>query len=298
MRFVVTGSSGFIGKHLSDKLDGSMPFDISHKDAIGYGDITILDEVINASKDCDGIIHLAAISRVVDCEDNPKKCIDVNINGTINVLHAAIKNNINWVGVVTTGEVQWIENDEIQSFKKIDNLYGVSKLTSELLVDVVGTKANLKSTIYRICSAVFGEGDNPKKVLPLFIRNSLNGEDITIYDVESEWDFIHVDDVVDAIKKYIFDKKESKDCIKEINIFSGMRLDLLSLAKLIKYLSDSSSKIYFENSSIDKVTTAEFNKIVKKKKISGKFLSQVSELITYKLRDIENVTSNENNFKK
>ena len=245
MRFVITGSSGFIGKHLSDKLDRSMPFDISHKDVIGYGDITMLDEVINASKDCDGIIHLAAISRVADCEDDPKNCIDVNINGTINVLHAAIKNNINWVGVVTTGEVQWIENHEIQSFKKIDNLYGVSKLTTELLVDVVGTKANLKSTIYRICSAVFGEGDNPKKVLPLFIRNSLNGEDIKIYDVESEWDFIHVDDVVEEIKKSIFNNKESKDRIKEINIFSGIRLDLLSLAKLIHYLSGSSSKIYF-----------------------------------------------------
>ena len=96
MRFVVTGSSGFIGKHLSGKLGDSIPFDRFPENAIGYGDITILDDIINASKDCDGIIHLAAISRVSDCEDNPKRCIDVNINGTINVLHAAIKNNINW----------------------------------------------------------------------------------------------------------------------------------------------------------------------------------------------------------
>ena len=187
MKILVTGSSGFIGKHLLDKLDGCIPFDRFPENAIGNGDITILDDIINASKDCDGIIHLAAISRVSDCEDNPKSCVDVNINGTLNVLLSAIKNNINWIGVVTTGEIEWIENQEIQSFKKIDNLYGVSKLTTELLVDVVGTKANLKSTIYRICSAVFGEGNNPKKVLPLFISKSINGEDITIYDVESEW---------------------------------------------------------------------------------------------------------------
>ena len=57
-----------------------MPFDISHKDAIGYGDITILDEVINASKDCDGIIHLAAISRISDCDNNPKSCIGYKID--------------------------------------------------------------------------------------------------------------------------------------------------------------------------------------------------------------------------
>ena len=260
-------------------MDGSIPFDRFPENFIGSGDITVLDDIINASKGCDGIIHLAAISRISDCEDNPKSCIDVNINGTLNVLLSAIKNNINWVGVVTTDEVQWGERQEIQSFKKIDNLYGVTKLTAELIVDVVGAKANLKSTVYRLSSVVFGEGDNPRKVLPLFINKSINGEDITINDVESDWDFIHVDDVIDAIKKSILDKKESKDCIKEINIFSGLRLDLLSLAKLIKYLSNSSSKIFFENSPIDKVTTAEYNKILKKKKISEKFLSQLSNLI-------------------
>ena len=190
-------------------MDGSIPFDRFPENFIGSGDITILDDIINASKGCDGIIHLAAISRISDCEDNPKSCIDVNINGTLNVLLSAIRNNINWVGVVTTDEVQWAERQEIQSFKKIDNLYGVTKLTAELIVDVVGAKANLKSTVYRLSSVVFGEGDNLRKALPLFINKSINGEDITINDVESDWDFIHVDDVIDAIKKSIFDKKES-----------------------------------------------------------------------------------------
>ena len=264
-------------------MDGSIPFDKFPENSKGTGDITVLDDIINASKDCNGILHLAAISNVLDCEDNPKNCIDVNINGTLNVVLSAIKNNINWIGVVTTGEVQWLERQEIQSFKKINNLYGVSKLTTELIVDIFGSKANLKPTIYRIRSAVFGEGDNPRKVLPLFISKLINREDITIYDVESDWDFIHIDDVVDAIKKSIFDKKESKDCNKEINIFSGTRLDLLSLAKLIKYLSNSSSKIYFENTSIDKVKTAEYNKLVKNKKISEKFLCQLSNLIAINL---------------
>ena len=285
MKIVVTGSSGFIGKNLLNKLDGSIPFDNSDEKIIGNSDITILDDVINASKDCDGIIHLAAISRVSDCEEDPKKCIDVNINGTLNVLQAAIKNDINWIGVVTTGEVQWIENGDIQSFKKIDNVYGISKLTSELLVNAMSKNLNLKSTIYRISSVVFGENDNPKKVFPLFISKSINGEDIKIHDTTSEWDFIHVDDVINLIKKSIFDKKERIDSnlINEINIFSGIRLDLLSLAKIINYLSDSKSKIYFKKSSIDKVTTEEFNKIIKKRKITEKFLSKVKELIDSKL---------------
>ena len=287
MKFVVTGSSGFIGNHLLDSLNEGMPFDLSSENSIESGDITILDNMINGSKNCDGIIHLAAISRVSDCEDDPKKCIDVNINGTLNVIQAAIKNNINWVGIVTTGEVKWIENNKIQSFNKIHNVYGVSKLASELLVDVICNKAGLRSTIFRISSVVFGEGDNPKKVFPLFVTSSLNGEDILINDSLSEWDFIYVDDVVNHIKKSAYEEKISKSLSEELNIFSGIRLDLLSLAMIIKYLTNSSSKINYQSESIEKVTDEDFNKIVIKRKLSKKFINQINKVITYNRKDIK-----------
>ena len=40
------------------------------------------------------IIHLAAISKDKDCNANPNLCIDVNINGTLNLIHAAKKKSI------------------------------------------------------------------------------------------------------------------------------------------------------------------------------------------------------------
>ena len=112
-----------------------------------------------------------------------------------------------------------------------------------------------------------------------FIRKSINGEDISINDSVSEWDFMHVEDVVNFIKKSAFENKENTGFIEDINIFSGIRLDLLSLAKIIKYLSGSSSKINYENQLIKKVTNTEFDKIVIERKISKKFLNQVKELI-------------------
>jgi nucleoside-diphosphate-sugar epimerase len=286
MKLLLTGASGFIGQHLLNDLNDVIRFDKSsgNKNIL---DVTLLDDVITASKGCNGIIHMAAISRVSDCENDPKKCIDVNVNGTLNILDAAVKNNLEWIGLVSSGEVQWIENNEVQSFKKINNIYGISKLACEMLVDVIGNKSGLKSTIYRISSVVFGENDNPDKVLPLFVTKSINGDDIRINDASYEWDFIHVDEVVNVIKKSIYDKKESEDYIKEINIFSGIRLDLLSLAKIISYLSSSTSKIYLIDSLVDKVTSSEFNKIVKQRKISDEFLSKVSDLISSKLLSIK-----------
>ena len=153
MKMLITGSSGFIGRTLVKNIEG-IPCDISSSDTKPNCDVTNVDDIINSSKDCDGIIHLAALSRVADCESEPQICIDINIKGTLNVIQAAVKNKINWVGIVTTGEVKWIENREIQSFKRINNVYGISKLAGELLLDVYTEKTNLQSTIFRISSVV------------------------------------------------------------------------------------------------------------------------------------------------
>ena len=67
--------------------------------------------------------------------------------------------------------------------------------------------------------------------------------------------------------------------MKEVNILSGMQLDLLSLSKVIHYLTDSSSTIHYGNESINKVTLLEFEDIVNKRKLTKKFISQVKSTI-------------------
>jgi len=286
MKIIVTGSSGFIGKHLSKRLTDNVVFDNNEEEG---GDIRNKKDVANASKGCDGIIHLAAISRVSDCESDPFKCVDININGTLNVIQSAVDNNIGWVGIVTTGEVEWIENNDVKSFKRINNVYGVSKLTGELLLDVYRDKTDLKSTVYRISSVVFGFGDNPNKVFPLFVKKALVNEDLKINDTLSEWDFIHVDDVVASILETVCINKEQDGCPKEVNIFSGVRLDLLTLAKIIHYLSDSSSTIYYEESSKGKINNDSFRRIIKDKKIPGGFIDQVKDVIAKYSDVVDNV---------
>ena len=104
MKMLITGSSGFIGRTLVKNIEG-IPCDISSSDTKPNCDVTNVDDIINSSKDCDGIIHLAALSRVADCESEPQICIDININGTKKVLDAAIIAGINKIVFASSSEV-------------------------------------------------------------------------------------------------------------------------------------------------------------------------------------------------
>src|SRR5207237_7735748 len=55
----------------------------------GHGDIVDLAAVQRAVEGCDGIVHLAAVSRVAWGEEDPPRCHRTNVDGTVNVIDAA-----------------------------------------------------------------------------------------------------------------------------------------------------------------------------------------------------------------
>ena len=119
MKILVTGGCGFIGSHLVDALvednydvvvidDCSANNGVFHyNEKAEYYKVSICDadKVVEISKNCDFVFHLAAEARLQDSINNPRRTVDVNVLGTLNILEACRKNNIKGIVFSSTSSV-------------------------------------------------------------------------------------------------------------------------------------------------------------------------------------------------
>ncbi|MDE7267729.1 MAG: SDR family NAD(P)-dependent oxidoreductase, partial [Lachnospiraceae bacterium] len=126
MKVLVTGSDGFIGSHLTEELVkkgyqvkafvyynsfnnwgwlDTLPKDIMENVEVFQGDIRDPNGVEQAMKGVDAVFHLAALIAIPFSYHSPDTYVDTNIKGTLNVLQAARKQDIDRVLVTSTSEV-------------------------------------------------------------------------------------------------------------------------------------------------------------------------------------------------
>ena len=208
MRALVTGGAGFIGTNLVKRLlkdnhkvivfdNYSTGFRHNQIGGARYGDVDIRDSFSNWVEDVDVIFHMAALPRIKPSFENPTEVIDINVNGTANVLeYARLKNT----PVIYAGSSSFWGG-------VYKNPYTFSKWQGEELCKMYEIIYNLPVTICRFYN-VYGdfmptEGEY-RTVLPIFLEQYKNGEPLTITgDGEQRRDFTHVDDVVDAMVKVV-----------------------------------------------------------------------------------------------
>ena len=172
-RVLVTGADGFIGTHVVKALDGH---EVTTFDMNGYRPAP--------SKPFDGIIHLAAVSRVKDAEADRIKCLDTNILLTAKMLEW----NPRWFIFASTCE-------------KPTNIYGFSKRAAE---DYIKLRCK-KYIIYRLAN-VYGTGMAEDKLIPSVKAGA------AIPDHVLPFEHIQVEVVVQMIRQVIpkFDDAEFK----------------------------------------------------------------------------------------
>lgn len=151
------------------------------------GDVRDYDSLSTAMRGVDTVFHLAALKHVPICEDHPQEAIKTNIQGTTNVVNAAIANRVNKVVDVSTDKA-------VEPL----NLYGMTKSVGEKLI----LQANALTDHTRFVCIRGGNvmGSNGS-VIPYFIQQIQRGGPLTITDADMTRFFLTLGEAIELLFK-------------------------------------------------------------------------------------------------
>jgi len=218
---LVTGGAGFIGSHLvegllahghavrviDNLLTGKRENLAEMADRIDFveGDIRSTDAVDRAMAGCQWVFHEAALPSVARSVEDPWLCNDVNVGGTVSVLEACRRHQVERVIYAGSssayGDTEVLPKDESMAARPLSP-YAAAKLAGEYYVSVYASVFGLSGVTLRYFN-VFGPRQDPASqyaaVVPKFITAILAGERPTVFgDGEQSRDFTYVDNVVRA----------------------------------------------------------------------------------------------------
>jgi len=232
MRFLITGTAGFIGFHLAKRLlaDGHVVqgvdgmtsyYDVelkkkrhallSQSNRFIAHTLMLEDEVrlasVVAEAKADIIVHLAAQAGVRYSIENPRAYLNSNLVGTFNVLELVRKHKPQHFLLASTSSV-YGANRELP-FRETDRadhpmtLYAATKKSCELMAHSYAHLFQIPTTVIRFFT-VYGPWGRPDMALFKFVDAILNDRPIDIFgEGKMSRDFTYVEDLVEAMVRLV-----------------------------------------------------------------------------------------------
>jgi len=215
MKVVITGSKGFIGRELISQCKEReievIGIDIIENSEKNYYKAGITSKEISEiiPKGTDAIIHLAALSRDLDCRDKAYDCFNINVMGTLNLIEAAQKKNVKQFIFASS---EWVYDNFTESeIKNEDSLINIANHKSEYALSKLVSEANLRQKYqHGFCPVTvlrFGIIYGPRKTNWSAVESLFNvvniKEEITVGSLKTGRCFIHVSDIASGIIKSI-----------------------------------------------------------------------------------------------
>lgn len=259
MKILITGGNGFIGSHLADKLI-EMGHDVTLFDLVFNkntehmncekvkGDLKNFDDVFKVVKGKDAIFHFGAVSRVIWGQQDPYKCFQTNVGGTLNVLESIKKSGNKATLFLASSREVYGDPKSVpvtESFpKNPKSFYGVSKFVGEKLSQSYLKYFGVKSIIFRFSNVYGTERDQLDRVTPKFIINALNNKPLVLNGGKQTFDFTYIDDTINGILSAF--KKADEIIGEDFHFVTGQGTSVEELAKKIVKLCKSNSSILTE----------------------------------------------------
>ncbi len=251
-RILVTGGSGFIGKEIVYQLLNRGHeiniLDLYWKDELAnvtYFKGSVADKIIvsKAVAGCDYVVHLAAILGVANSTRNPLECLDVNINGTRNVLECSVIHKVKKVVFSSSSEVYGeplsnpISEDTVRQPK---SEYGVSKVVGEEYVKAFCKEHGLNYGMVRFFN-VYGPEQLSRFVVPIFIDKALSNQPVKVYGEGNQVrSFCYVEDSARGLIEVLFNQEANQQVFNIGN--SSNEISMLELAKLVLRIAGKSEE--------------------------------------------------------
>jgi UDP-glucose 4-epimerase len=220
------------------------------------GDILDIKSLEKEMKGSDIVYHKAAQLEITKAVSDPYFDLKSNTIGTLNILESMRKNSIRNLVNASSACIYGQKSDKdlptAEDSSTVPNwAYGVSKLAAEKYCNIYSTLYgfNIVSTRYSI---VYGQNEWYGRVMPIYIKRSMNGDDLLLFDSgKQKRDFVHVDDVVSFNSLAMSHLSSNQDGFHiPINISTGVGVSIKELARLVqknaKSLYDNKVSIKFD----------------------------------------------------
>ena len=271
-KILITGSSGFIGMHLSKSLldDGYSVCGIDNMNS--YYDVSLKEKRLNVLYDYDNfafnkvdisdlqdvervfkkfkpekVVNLAAQAGVRYSLENPHAYIQSNVVGFTNIIEACRHHKVSGLIYASSSSV-YGENEKMpfsvdDRVDKPISIYAASKKSNELIAYTYNHLYGLNTTGLRFFT-VYGPWGRPDMAMYIFADKIRSGEKISVFNHgKMKRDFTYIDDIVNGIRASI-EKNYSNELF---NLGNSSSENIMNVIDHIEKELDKEAEINFKN---------------------------------------------------
>ncbi|MEO6410736.1 MAG: NAD-dependent 4,6-dehydratase LegB [Burkholderiaceae bacterium] len=263
-KILVTGADGFIGSHLTEALVRAghdvrafvlynsfnswgwldrCVVDVKGRFEIFAGDVRDPNGVRTAMKDCDAVLHLAALIAIPYSYHSPDTYVDTNIKGTLNIVQAARDLGVSKVVQTSTSEVYGTarfvpitEDHPLQG----QSPYSASKIGADQIAMSFHASFGTPVALLRPFNT-YGPRQSARAVIPTIVTQIAAGaRRIRLGAVHPTRDFSHV---ADTVAGFIAALESPRSIGEVINLGSGFEISVGDTAHAIAHAMGTSIEI-------------------------------------------------------
>ena len=253
MKIFLTGSEGFIGSHLAEKLvkkGHDLTCLVLYNSFNSWGWLDKINKKVKKNirivtgdirdefainkilkKNTEVIINLAALIGIPYSYRSPKSYFETNSIGLMNILNSSINSNVQKIIHVSTSEVygtpKYLPIDE-KHLVAAQSPYAASKIAADQIALSYHKSFNVPVSILRPFNT-FGPRQSLRAIIPTIVTQALNKKIIKLGSLYPTRDLTYIDDTTDAFIAAL----KKKDIGEIINIGSGFEISIKNLVTRI-----------------------------------------------------------------